>query len=267
MTKTIRILLFVVATFYGVTTFAAIVPRLQKGESLNICAIGTSLTDAAAYPPNWFAQTGAWLSSTYPGQVTLSDRAVAGAASSTVPPLPRGGFLQLADVLQYDNPDAVFIEFAINDAETGLNISVNKSKSNLQAMINSINSFATTHHKQVDIVVCTMNNTPYYEQIDRPNLAAYYQGYRNVAATNGLLLIDNYPNWVKLYHDTPTLWNYYVPDHIHPTSEGATAIILPEVEKTLMSQVPEPSTLVLLAVCGLAFAGKTFILNRRHLNA
>jgi lysophospholipase L1-like esterase len=252
--KSTHKLLFVLIVLHASTTRAAVIPRLNNGESLHICAIGTSLTDASAYPPNWFAQTGSWLTSLYPGQVTLSNRAVGGSWSSSTN--PRGGFLQLSDVLAYDNPDAVFIEFAINDAVQGLNISVAQSKTNLQTMINTLRNYSVINHKSVDVIVCTMNNTPYYEGIDRPNLAQYYQGYREVAATNHLLLVDNYPNWVNLYNTNPALWNSYVTDQIHPTSQGATAIILPEVQESLMSQVPEPGTWVMLLLAGVALMGR-----------
>jgi hypothetical protein len=258
MIKKARLVLFVLTALCAGTSFAAVIPRLNNGEHLNICAIGTSLTDANALPPNWFAQTGAWLQSLYPSQVTTSNRAVGGSWSSSVN--PRGGFLQLGDVLSNDNPDAIFIEFAINDCAAGANVSLPQSMTNLQTMINTINNWAASplHNKKVDIIVCTMNNTPYYEALDRPNLAAYYQGYRTMAAANQLLLVDNYPNWLNLYQTNPALWNAYVPDHIHPTDVGARNIILPEVQATLMSQVPEPGTLVLLAVAGLGVAWRRY---------
>ncbi len=251
MMKITCFVLVILTTMYTATASAAIMPRLMNGESLSVCAIGTSLTDHTAYPPNWFAQTGSWLKSLYPNQVTLSNRAVGGSWSNSTD--LRGGFLQLGDVLNYDNPDAIFIEFAINDAVTGTNVSVAQSEANLQTMINSINGWASQHGKDVDIVISTMNNCPPYDW-SRPYLADYYQGYRDVAAANDLLLIDNYPNWVNLYNTNPTLWNQYVSDGIHPTSEGAAAIILPEVQASLMSQVPEPSTWVLLALAGLTLA-------------
>jgi lysophospholipase L1-like esterase len=255
MMKITRVFLLVLSATYAATASAAIVPRLMSGESLKVCAIGTSLTvfRGSQVPDwGWFEQSGAWLNSLYPNQVTLSNRAVGGAFSSSAPPTyPRGGFLQLGDVLANDNPDAIFIEFAINDAINGL-MSVAQSKSNLQTMINSIKTWSSQHGKNVDIVISTMNNCGPTLDATRSNLAAFYQGYRDVAKNNGLLLIDNYPNWVNLYNSNFAQWQAYVPDDIHPSSAGATAIILPQVKASLMSQVPEPSTWVLLVVAGLA---------------
>ncbi|MBN2580038.1 MAG: SGNH/GDSL hydrolase family protein [Pirellulales bacterium] len=252
MKKITCLVLFILITSSAATASAAIVPRLINGESLNLCAIGTSVTlYYGSAPPNWrwFEQTGSWLDSLYPGQVTLSNRAVGGAYSNSTN--PRGGFLQMHDVLDNDDPDAIFIEFAINDAAV---MTVAQSKYNLQYMINTINTWATDHSKQVDIVICTMNNCGPTLAATRPYLADFYQGYRDVAADNGLLLIDNYPNWVNLYNTNFTLWQTYVPDDIHPSGAGNTAIILPEVQASLMSEVPEPSTWALLALAGLALA-------------
>jgi lysophospholipase L1-like esterase len=257
MIKLLAIGLALLLTHVSTNARGAILPRLIAGEDLKICAIGTSLTThttGMGLDPNWFEQTGAWLQGDYPGQVTLSNRAVAGAASKMVNGI-KGGDGQLTDVLTYDNPDAIFIEFAINDALTGLNISVNESKSNLQTMINRINTWSGNNHKPVDIIVSTMNNASGQYGIDRFYLENYYQGYCDVAASNRLLLIDNYPNWKNLYTTNEPLWHTYVPDTIHPASAGATAIIMPQVKASLRSQVPEPGTFILLALAGVGLVG------------
>ena len=108
------------------------------------------------------------------------------------------------------NPDAVFIEFAINDASTDVKITPAESKQNLQTMIDRINAWAATKDKSVDIIIQTMSNDPLSGL--RPDLASYEQGYRDVAKANGLLLIDHYPTWVNLYSNDPTTWHEYVPD-------------------------------------------------------
>jgi hypothetical protein len=82
----------------------------------------------------------------------------------------------------------------------------------------------------------------------RPNLAQYYQGYRDVAAQRGLLLIDHYPNWIELRDDYPTLFQQYIPDGVHPTPEALLQIVTPEIIRALT--VPEPA-LGSLALLGL----------------
>jgi acyl-CoA thioesterase I len=223
----------VAANSYGV---AGILSRLNQGESLTISAIGTSLTAGGA----WLDPMGAWLNSKYPGKVTLDNEAISGSAS------PSGIDVQLPAALQH-NPDAIFIEFAINDASTDLNIPLETSKANLQTMINAIRDWAAGKHKAVDIIIQTMNNEPWSGV--RPNLPDYYEGYRQVAATNGLLLIDNYPNWLSLYNSQAdhTTWKSYMDSiGVHPNPLGVGKIILPDIQQALKGQVPEPNSLLML---------------------
>ena len=66
----------------------------------------------------------------------------------------------------------------------------------------------------------TMNNPIDGHLTVRSEIAAYYQVARAVAAAQGLLLVDHYPNWLNLYNSDPTTWGSYVPDGIHPNSTG-----------------------------------------------
>lgn len=61
----------------------------------------------------------------------------------------------------------------------------------------------------------------------RPNLAAYFQAYRDVVADHGLLLIDNDVNWLALHQSHPTLDKTYVADGVHPNDAGYAAIVRP----------------------------------------
>lgn len=222
------------------TAQAGIISRLKDGEKLKIAAIGTSLTDANFNAQNWFAQMGDWLMSQYPGQVTLVNRAVSGTASANLPQFERahGGFWQLDQVLSNDKPDAIFIEFAINDAYKQLNMSPANSRGNLRKMIAQINAWAEKNGNRVDIVVQTMNNTgPSYAHAEN-DVAPYYQAWREEAAASGVLLIDHYPNWISLYNKDPnhTAWKEYIPDDIHPNTLGTTKVILPEIQRVLKEQ-------------------------------
>lgn len=224
-----------------------ILDRLRNGENLIIAAIGTSLTDKNWNKgTGWFEQTGEWLNGLpYAGKVTLSNRAVCGSASKTDSSTTdsRCGFLQLGDVLANDNPDAIFIEFAINDAYIPYKISGQESKNNLQVMISQIRDWAGNQNqgkgKTVDIVIQTMNNCSSIHASQRPNLSDYYHGFLEVVKANpGVLFIDNYHNWLNLYNSQAdhSTWNSFVPDGIHPNASGSRNIILPAVQKALISQ-------------------------------
>ena len=223
----------------------AILERLKNGENLTVAAIGTSLT--ATDWGFWFQPTGDWLNGQgFPGKVTLANRAVCGSASKLVPGTAeyRDGINQLTDVLAKENPDAVFIEFGINDAYLQYKISKEASRTNLQSMIDQIRTWAAKQNqgkgKNVEIVVQTMNNCVNAHAAQRPELAQYYQGYREIALANkGVLFIDTYQKWLELYNSQPdhATWNRYVPDGIHPNAEGAKGIIVASVQQALQGQL------------------------------
>ncbi len=232
--------------FSALTAQSAIIPRLKSGENLKLAAIGTSLTDKGHNNKGWFEHMGEWLNALpYKGKVTYSNHAVGGSASKTDSATGAGrcGLLQLSDVLANENPDAIFIEFAINDAFTPYHISEQESKENLQTMINQIKEWAGRQNqgkgKIVDIIVQTMNNCINSHAQKRPNLEQYYQGYRDVVRANpGVLLIDNYTNWIKLYNSQAghSTWNSYVPDGIHPNADGDREVLIRQVQKKLKQQ-------------------------------
>ena len=227
-----------------------ILERLENGENLKLAAIGTSLTDPLKDPQNWFTKTGEWLNALpYSGKVALSNHAVSSVASENLPQYgrPLGGPWQLNQVLTYDDPDVLFIEFAINDAYTAFGISVTQSANNLKALIDSTNEWADDNGKSVDIFVQITNNVgPSYVPYV-PNLESYYAAWRDQAATSGVFLIDHYPNWVNLYNnDNATWYSYMGPYEVHPNAAGIQNVIMPEIKRVLESQVPEPSSLALL---------------------
>ena len=231
----------------------AILARLKAGEKLTICAIGTSVTGdyydpekKTGVPSAWFPKLGKWLDELYPGQATLFNEGIGGAASKYTYTYTKdngasGHDFQLDRAFAHD-PDVLFVEFACNDAYLGYGISRQMSKDNLQEMVGRARAWAASHDKKLEIVVQTMNNNTHAGQ--RPDLEDYYQGYRDVVRANGLLLIDHYPNWLKLYNSEPdhATWKTYVPDGIHPIAIGAEHVILPEIQGALKDQFREPAT-------------------------
>ncbi|MBN1912596.1 MAG: SGNH/GDSL hydrolase family protein [Pirellulales bacterium] len=243
---------------------ADVILTLDSGQSMNIAAIGTSLTDKVFNQnhfggPGWFEQVGMWLQTNYPGQVTLSNRAVGASASAYNPPGypatgPQDGMSQLNDVLTHDNPDAIFLEFAINDAYTVYGISLTQAKANLQTMINTIRTWGVNHGKTVDIVVLSMNDC--YNS--RPDLEDYYQGYGEVAAANAsdhMLFVDNYPLWKNLHDTNLPQWQTFIADGVHPSPLGSANITVQEVKRALLEKaIPEPNSIVLLSMAVLTLA-------------
>lgn len=211
--------------------------RLERGDSLRIVTMGTSLTGGTW---RWVDVMAEWLNADYPKQVTIINRGVGASASQTVasmnPRYVKGKCgLDLIPRVIADKPDVVFIEFAVNDAHLPYGINVAQCRSNLETIIDRLQAA----HPAVEIILQTMNaihNVPGHAakpQTNRPQLNAYNQAYRDVAAERKLLLIDHHPNWQRLLQDDATTFIKYVPDGIHPQLPGYRAILLPELKKAL----------------------------------
>jgi hypothetical protein len=126
-------------------------------------------------------------------------------------------------------PDTVFIEFAINDAVAGRNVSIEQARVNLEDMIDRL----LKSNSDCEIILMTMNSCVGQHKARRPDLASYYQMYRDVAEDRRFQLIDHYPVWEKLLNENPGLFIQYVPDGIHPVREGAIDVIMPTMIQSL----------------------------------
>jgi len=106
---------------------------------------------------------------------------------------------------------------------------VDQAKANLNAMIDAI----LGQNPQAEIILQTMNtvwNSPGGSNQSaalRPNLAAYYEMYRSVAATRGLMLVDHEPAWAALQQGDLAAFQSYVPDGVHPVATGLSKVVLP----------------------------------------
>jgi len=218
---------------------ARFVHDLQTGKKITIVTMGTSLTGGGY---RWVdIMMTDWLDKNFPGQVTLFNEGVGASASSVGP----GGNSELSGlgklpVVLSHNPDVVFIEFGTNDAYLPYNISLNDSKKNLETMINTI----LKENPKAEIILATMNcckDNPIVPDASssRPRLDLYYNGYRRIAKARNLILLDYYPEWLRLMQDDSARFDKLVPDGVHPSLEAYRTILLPILRKTLD---PEYST-------------------------
>ena len=201
---------------------SALLTKVRAGDDVKVVLVGTSLTAAGSWPES--LQT--WLSSesTGPGTVTVVNRAVSGKASNH-------GVATQTPLALTDNPDAVFIEFSMNDAATSLNITQQQAEDNLNAMLDQF----VAQNPNVIIVLQTMNSLPPDTSpfSPRDDLNGYYQIYRDVAVERGAILIDHYPNWLNLYNNDLTTWNSYMKDAVHPNATGEANVLMPELQRVL----------------------------------
>jgi acyl-CoA thioesterase-1 len=207
---------------------ADFVRQLEKGHQQKIVTYGTSLTAGAA----WVTQMQSELDRQFPGLPIMANRAQGAMWSGW-------GVTNLdARVLQ-ENPDVVFIEFAINDAYLDYHTSVEQSRANLENMIDRL----LAQNKNCQIILLTMNpptnnpdrfepRGPHLDQ--RPNYQAYYNVYRQVARKRKLTLIDLNKSWEKLLREDQARFDRLVLDGIHPNELGAREIITPEILKVIL---------------------------------
>ncbi|OAM90588.1 SGNH/GDSL hydrolase family protein [Termitidicoccus mucosus] len=213
-----------------------LVDNLKAGRSQTVVAYGTSLTATG----QWRADLAGWLNTLDPegkAKAVVHNSGLSGQASQS-------GLNNLQGKVIKFKPDTVFIEFAINDAYSGPNYSpkhpdygmtVEKSMANLSRMIETLKEALPG----VEIIIQTMNpvwDSPHGSGVSaksRPELDAYYEGYRQVAKEYGLLLIDHHPNWVRLREADPELFQTYIRDGTHPTPAGSTAITTPQLKESL----------------------------------
>lgn len=207
-----------------------LINQLEAGQPQKVVVYGTSLTAGGA----WVSQLTSALNAQYPGQLTWVNSGLSGQASNS-------GIANLAAMVLAQNPDAVFIEFGVNDAFTDYttgdideDITPAQSKANLSSMIDSV----LAARPNCEIVLQTMN--PAWDAANgnqsgtkRPNLATYYQGYRDVAAERGLRLVDNYATWLKLQANQQSLFETYVADGTHPNATGLQRIVTPSIRSVL----------------------------------
>ncbi|MBE7464596.1 MAG: SGNH/GDSL hydrolase family protein [Planctomycetes bacterium] len=189
------------------------IKNLEAGRPQTIVTYGTSLTASSAWPKLFEAL----LNKKFPGLAKFVNGAASGMWSDW-------GVKNLDAKVLAANPDAVFIEFGINDAVTRFNATTEIARGNLENMIDRIQK----QRPACQIVLLTMNCASGEAEARRGNKTAeFYQVYRDVAKARNLLLIDLYPVWKDLLDKQPDEFKKLVPDLLHPSKEGSEKVTLP----------------------------------------
>ena len=198
-----------------------LVRNLDSGKKQVVVAYGTSLTQGGA----WVAQLAGALNEKYPGLATVVNSGGSGRWSDW-------GVKNVDAMVVQKKPDAVFIEFAINDSVARFNCTVDRARTNLVTMITAIQK----GNPDCEIVLMTMtpgDKHPEGHASHRRNINAYYDMYRAVAKERGFILIDHYPTWKALQAKDNTRFTQYVPDSIHVSAAGCSEVITPAILKAL----------------------------------
>lgn len=201
---------------------ARFVTALEAGRPQHIVVFGTSLSKGGA----WVGQLQQVLDARYPGLLTLTNGARGGQNSEW------GRANVDANVIAH-RPDAVFIEFAINDAVTRFNLSRDQVRENVDFILDRIAS----ELPQCEVILQVMNpvvGKPEGDRSHRRDQDAYQQIYREAAKKRGLLLIDHSVAWnALLTAEGEAGFKRLVPDGVHPNAAGYAAIVTPVILRAL----------------------------------
>jgi lysophospholipase L1-like esterase len=183
-------------------------------EPLTIVALGTSLTEGS----DWPQRLGRTLSACWSRPVRVEVVAGSGMTSNW-------GLEQLGRVASL-KPDIVLVEFAMNDANWRRFVTRKRSRANIVAIGRGIRDRVPG----AKVFLMTTNVVHGLRGIMRPTVDAHYGQYREIAAAEGLRLIDLAPKWAVLPRDS---LRRAVPDGVHPTPEAFARIAAPEIVSAL----------------------------------
>lgn len=198
-----------------------LVKNLAAGKHQTLVTYGTSLT-AAPGGRAWVDSVARALNKKYNNQLTTINSAKSAMWSTW-------GVQNLEDSVINKKPDAVLIEFSMNDAFLNYKTSVELARLNLNYMIDRIKLY----NPDCEVILQTMDIALDGHGEQRPDLLKYYQMYRDVAKARGLLLIDHYPHWKALLDKGRDAYIKAVPDGLHPGIEASKNIIAPYVVERL----------------------------------
>ncbi|QHS54324.1 SGNH/GDSL hydrolase family protein [Mucilaginibacter sp. 14171R-50] len=198
-----------------------LIKNLAAGKKQTLVVYGTSLS-AAEGGQAWVKAVSDAINNKYQQNLTVYNAARSAMWSTW-------GVQHLEDSVISKKPDAVLMEFSMNDAFLDYKTSVALARLNLNYMIDRIKLF----NPKCEVILQVMNIPINVHAQQRPHLLQYYNMYRQVAKQRGLLLIDHYNNWKKILNRGTAEYLKYVPDGIHPDENGAREIVAPLVLKKL----------------------------------
>jgi len=198
------------------------ITALRAGTAQHVVIYGTSLSKSGA----WVPQLQQTLDARFPGLVTLTNSARGGQHSGW-------GAAHVDSAVIALKPDVVFIEFAINDAVTRFDLSLDTIRRNVDTLLDRIATVLPT----CEVILQIMN--PAFgkaegESAHRRNQDAYQQIYRDAAKRRGLLLVDHSVAWNHLLAtEGEAAVKKLIPEGVHPNVEGWRRLVTPTLHRAL----------------------------------
>ena len=202
---------------------AAFVTALAANRPQTLVTYGTSLTAGGA----WVKQLQQALDAQFPKLATILNSGQGAMWSDW-------GVKNLDTRVLAKKPDAVIIEFSINDAYLPYAMPTAVSRQNLETMITRIRAALP----RCEIILMVMNPPIGVHLERRPKITDYEQVYRDVAKEQTLRLIDHAPAWQTVLKKGEPEYLKLVPDGIHPNAPGCAEILTPALRHHLGLQPP-----------------------------
>lgn len=196
-----------------------IAPQAASAPVRHVLILGTSLTSRGT----WVAALEKQLRLCNP-DLTIERLARAGASSTW-------GLAALRERLKQPAPDLIIIEFSSNDSSLRHGFPLWVSRARHQAIL------AEAKAAHMTVFLATMSPAWGRKGWERPGQDRYRALYRDLAQEQGLGLIDTIADWNALPDAQRALW---MPDNLHPTNEGMSAIIVPAFAAALRPLVCVP---------------------------
>ncbi|HVW98355.1 MAG TPA: SGNH/GDSL hydrolase family protein [Mucilaginibacter sp.] len=209
--------------FYCKNCFAQsqLIKNLRDGKKQTLVVYGTSLSVYRGGTA-WVNKLSEDLNRQFDGNLKVINAAKSAMWSTW-------GVQHLEDSVIAKKPDAVLMEFSMNDAFLPYHTSPALAQLNLNYMIDRIKIY----DPHCEVILQLMDLPVNENAKQRPHLAAYMQMYREVAKKRGLLLIDHSHYWKKILDKGKDVYLQYVPDGIHPDERSGRELIEPYIIKQL----------------------------------
>ena len=204
------------------STTPRFITALRAGRPQHVVIYGTSLSQGGA----WVPQLQQTLDRRFPGLVKLTNSARGGQHSGR-------GATHVDSAVVIFKPDVVFIEFAINDAVTRFDLSLDSIRRNVDSILDRI----ATVLPSCEVILQIMN--PAYGKAEgdsahRRQQDEYQQIYREAAKRRGLLLVDHSVAWNRLLAaEGASAVKKLLPDGVHPSVDGWRRIVTPTLHRAL----------------------------------
>jgi len=201
-----------------------LIQSLAEGEKQTLAVFGTSLS----YHIAPVLRMG--LQSQFGELVSVVNSGLSGRASRT-------GLASLYNRVLLHQPDALLMEWAVNDAHDythepdalDAGISLSESRANLNTLISGVQ----TALPDCEILLWTTNATfdapgsSMRGASARPELEGYYHVVREVASARGLTLLDAENFWNSLRQRDEDEFRALIPDGVHPTPRALRQHLVP----------------------------------------